>query len=73
VVIGFGVSRLAAVPGWPEGVRLIEPGALASTAAILAASPETVWNPSLLTSAIYSRPPAVTLPKPRAAVPVPTP
>jgi len=73
VVIGFGVSRLAAVPGWPEGLRLIEPGALASTAAILAASPETVWNPSLLTSAIYSRPPAVTLPKPRAAVPVPTP
>lgn len=67
VVIGFGVSRLAAAPGWPAGVRLIEPGALASTAAILAASPETDWDPSFLTSAIYSRPPAVTLPKPRVA------
>jgi tRNA threonylcarbamoyladenosine biosynthesis protein TsaB len=72
VVIGFGVSRLAAVPGWPAGVRLIEPGALASTAATLAASPETEWNPSFLTSAIYSRLPAITLPKPRAAVPAPT-
>jgi len=72
VVIGFGVSRLTAIPGWPEGMRLIEPGALASTAAILAASPETGWNPSFLTSAIYSRPPAVTLPKPRATVPAPS-
>lgn len=68
VVIGFGVSRLAAVPGWPAGVRLIAPGALAPAAAILAASPETDWDPSFLTSAIYSRPPAITLPKPRAAV-----
>ncbi|MEO6196412.1 MAG: tRNA (adenosine(37)-N6)-threonylcarbamoyltransferase complex dimerization subunit type 1 TsaB [Thermoanaerobaculia bacterium] len=68
VVIGFGVSRLAAVPGWPAGMRLIEPGALAPAAAILAASPETEWDPSFLTSAIYSRPPAITLPKPRAAV-----
>ena len=73
VVIGFGVSRLAALTtgdGWPEGVRLIEPGALASAAAILAASPETEWTPAFLTSAIYSRPPAITLPKPRAAVTV---
>jgi tRNA threonylcarbamoyladenosine biosynthesis protein TsaB len=70
VVIGFGVSRLAAVPGWPAGVRLIEPGPLAPAAAILAASPETGWDPSLLTSAIYSRPPAITLPKPRPAVTV---
>jgi tRNA threonylcarbamoyladenosine biosynthesis protein TsaB len=68
VVIGFGVSRLAAVPGWPEGMRLIEPGALAATAAVLAASPETDWDPAFLTSAIYSRPPAITLPKPRGAV-----
>jgi tRNA threonylcarbamoyl adenosine modification protein YeaZ len=73
IVIGFGVSRLAAVPGWPEGVRLIEPGALAPATAILAAAPGTEWNPSFLTSAIYSRPPAITLPKnrlpkPRAAV-----
>jgi tRNA threonylcarbamoyladenosine biosynthesis protein TsaB len=68
VVIGFGVSRLAAVPGWPAGVRLIEPGALAPAAAILAAAPGTDWDPSFLTSAIYSRPPAITFPKPRAAV-----
>ncbi len=68
VVIGFGVSRLAEIPGWPAGVRLIEPGALASTAAILAASSATDWDPSFLTSAIYSRPPAITLPKPRTAV-----
>jgi len=72
VVIGFGVSRLSTLPGWPEGVSLIEPGALASTAAILAASSGTEWNPAFLTSAIYSRPPAITLPKPRAAVPAPT-
>jgi tRNA threonylcarbamoyl adenosine modification protein YeaZ len=71
VVIGFGVSRLAAATadgGWPAGLRLIEPGALAPAAAILAASPETEWNPAFLTSAIYSRPPAITLPKPRGAV-----
>jgi tRNA threonylcarbamoyl adenosine modification protein YeaZ len=66
IVIGFGVSRLASLPGWPEGVRLIEPGALAPSAAILAGSSGTDWDPSFLTSAIYSRPPAITLPKPRA-------
>jgi tRNA threonylcarbamoyladenosine biosynthesis protein TsaB len=65
VVTGFGVSRLAQVPGWPADLRLLEPGRLAPAAAVLAASPETVWDPALLTSAIYSRPPAVTLPKPR--------
>jgi tRNA threonylcarbamoyl adenosine modification protein YeaZ len=65
VVTGFGVSRLAEVPGWPADLRLLEPGPLAPAAAVLAASSETVWDPALLTSAIYSRPPAVTLPKPR--------
>ena len=71
VVTGFGVSRLAAIPGWPAGLRLLEPGPLAPAAALLAAAPETEWNPALLTTAIYSRPPAITLPKPRAAAPAP--
>ncbi len=65
VVTGFGVSRLREVPGWPADLRLLEPGPLAPAAAVLAAAPGTVWDPALLTSAIYSRPPAVTLPKPR--------
>ncbi len=67
VVIGFGASRLAALPDWPAAIRLIEPGPLAPTAALLAASPETDWDPAHLTTAIYSRPPAITLPRPRAA------
>ncbi|HEY0557692.1 MAG TPA: tRNA (adenosine(37)-N6)-threonylcarbamoyltransferase complex dimerization subunit type 1 TsaB [Thermoanaerobaculia bacterium] len=71
VVTGFGVSRLAALPDWPAAIRLIEPGPLAPTAALLAASPETDWDPAHLTTAIYSRPPAITLPRPRAAAPVP--
>jgi tRNA threonylcarbamoyladenosine biosynthesis protein TsaB len=71
MVTGFGVSRLAALPGWPAFLRLVEPGPLAPAAALLAARPETVWDPALLTTAIYSRPPAVTLPRPRAAAPAP--
>jgi tRNA threonylcarbamoyl adenosine modification protein YeaZ len=71
IVTGFGVSRLAALPGWPASLRLVEPGPLAPAAALLAARPETVWDPALLTTAIYSRPPAVTLPRPRAAAPAP--
>lgn len=73
VVTGFGVSRLAALPDWPAALRLIEPGPLAPTAALLAASPETDWDPAHLTTAIYSRPPAITLPRPRAAAPIPVP
>ncbi len=65
VVTGFGVSRLGEIPGWPADLRLLEPGPLAPAAAVLASAPATVWDPALLTSAIYSRPPAVTLPKPR--------
>jgi tRNA threonylcarbamoyladenosine biosynthesis protein TsaB len=67
VVTGFGVSRLGEIPGWPANLRLLEPGPLAPAAAALAASPGTVWDPALLTSAIYSRPPAITLPKPRVS------
>lgn len=69
VVTGFGVSRLAAIPGWPAELRLLEPGPLAPAAALLAGGPDVAWDPGLLTSAIYSRPPAITLPRPRAAAP----
>ncbi|HET7041507.1 MAG TPA: tRNA (adenosine(37)-N6)-threonylcarbamoyltransferase complex dimerization subunit type 1 TsaB [Gemmatimonadales bacterium] len=69
VVTGFGVSRLREVPGWPASLRLLEPGPLAPAAAVLAASPGTVWDPALLTSAIYSRPPAISLPKKRLPKP----
>ncbi|HEX9940474.1 MAG TPA: tRNA (adenosine(37)-N6)-threonylcarbamoyltransferase complex dimerization subunit type 1 TsaB [Thermoanaerobaculia bacterium] len=68
VVVGFGVLRLAGLPGWPAGPRLIEPGALAPIAAHLAVAPGVEWNPDLLVSPIYSRPPAISLPRLRAAV-----
>jgi tRNA threonylcarbamoyladenosine biosynthesis protein TsaB len=81
VVIGFGASRLAALAGWPGALSLREPGPLAITAAKvaarLAAAPgsvwDGVWDVTLLTSAIYSRPPAITLPRPRTMTPVPAP
>lgn len=60
-IVGFGVSRLADLPG----LRLLEPGPLAPAAARVAADPGTEWNPALLTSALYSRPPAISLPRPR--------
>lgn len=55
-LVGFGISRLGTLPGWPEAVRLQEPTALAPPA--LAA--EFSWDPGRLTAPIYSRPPAVT-------------
>jgi tRNA threonylcarbamoyladenosine biosynthesis protein TsaB len=64
-IVGFGVSRLAALPGWPAGIRLVEPGPLAPAAARLAMAAATEWNPQLLVAPIYSRPPAVSLPRPR--------
>jgi tRNA threonylcarbamoyladenosine biosynthesis protein TsaB len=85
VVIGFGASRLGELPGWPTALRLREPGPLAATAARLAArlaaAPgaawdgvwDGVWDVRHLTSAIYSRPPAITLPRPRAMTPAPAP
>ncbi|HEX3555396.1 MAG TPA: tRNA (adenosine(37)-N6)-threonylcarbamoyltransferase complex dimerization subunit type 1 TsaB [Thermoanaerobaculia bacterium] len=69
MVIGFGVARLAGLPGWPADLRLVEPGPLAPAAARLAAAPETVWDPSLLTHPLYSRPPAFTPARPRTPVP----
>ncbi|HEX4962966.1 MAG TPA: tRNA (adenosine(37)-N6)-threonylcarbamoyltransferase complex dimerization subunit type 1 TsaB [Thermoanaerobaculia bacterium] len=69
VVIGFGVSRLAGVPGWPPDLQLVEPGPLAPAAARLVAAPETVWDPSLLTHPLYARPPAITPARPRIPAP----
>jgi tRNA threonylcarbamoyladenosine biosynthesis protein TsaB len=69
-VIGSGVSRLAELAAWPGGTRLIEPGPLAPAAARLAMAPGTEWSPAFLVSPIYSRPPAISLPRPRA-VPAP--
>jgi tRNA threonylcarbamoyladenosine biosynthesis protein TsaB len=65
VVVGFGVSRLGEIPGWPPEIRLVEAGPLAAAAARRVASRGIGWDPSLLTAALYSRPPAVTLSKPR--------
>lgn len=66
-VTGFGVSRLAELPGWPEEVRLIEAGPLAAVA--LGLIPD-VWDPGLLTHPIYARPPAVTKPRSRPRSPL---
>jgi tRNA threonylcarbamoyladenosine biosynthesis protein TsaB len=68
VVIGFGVSRLADLPGWPAALRLVEPGPLASAAARLVAAPDTVWDPGLLTHPLYARPAAFAPARPRTAV-----
>jgi tRNA threonylcarbamoyladenosine biosynthesis protein TsaB len=65
-VVGFGVSRLADLRG---RTRLVEPGPLASVAVRLAAAPTIVWRPDLLVSPIYSRPPAISAPRPRHAAP----
>lgn len=64
-IAGFGVSRLAGEAG---GAVLLEPGPLAPAAIRLAAEPGLAWDPALLTSPIYARPPAVTLPKARPPV-----
>jgi tRNA threonylcarbamoyl adenosine modification protein YeaZ len=65
-LVGFGVSRLAALPGWSRAIRLIEPGPLAPVAyALLADLPEDAWDPALLTAPLYARPPAVSPPKER--------
>ena len=67
-IVGFGVSRLGELPGWPAAARLVEPGPLAPAALpLLAALPAESWDPALLTAPIYARPPAVTAPRPFAA------
>jgi len=69
-IVGFGVSRLASLPDWAAAPRLVEPGPLAPAAARLAAGEGVEWDASFLVSPIYSRPPATSLPRPRAAAPV---
>ena len=61
-VTGFGVSRLAELPDWPAEIRLIEGQPLAATALRLIPSE---WDSDLLIHPLYSRPPAVTRPRPR--------
>jgi tRNA threonylcarbamoyl adenosine modification protein YeaZ len=64
-IVGFGVSRLSALPGWPAAARLVEPGPLAAAALPLLPPPgDPGWDPALLTAPIYARPPAVTAPRP---------
>lgn len=65
-VTGFGVSRLAEMPDWPEEIRLIEAGPLAATA--LRLLPDQ-WDSDLLIHPLYSRPPAITQPRPRSRSP----
>jgi tRNA threonylcarbamoyl adenosine modification protein YeaZ len=66
-VVGFGVGRLGALPDWPPGARLVEPGPLAPAALRLLPRDAAAWDADLLTAPIYGRPPAVTIPRPRAA------
>ncbi len=66
-ISGWGVGRLAALPGWPADVRLREPGPLAPAALALLPSDLSAWDGSRLTAPIYGRPPAVTQPRQRAA------
>lgn len=64
ILAGFGLGQL----GLPGDLHLFEPGSdrpLAVVAARLASLPETVWDSGLLVAPLYSRPPAITLPKPR--------
>lgn len=64
VIVGFGVGRLAAVPGWSIAPELIQPTALAPLALKVAAAEPPSWDPSLLVSPLYLRPPATTVPAP---------
>ena len=77
VLAGFDLDllwdRLAALPEWPEEIRLSTPRPdrpLAAVAALRAAGPSIVWDPGLLIAPLYSRPPAVTVPRPRGPAPV---
>jgi tRNA threonylcarbamoyl adenosine modification protein YeaZ len=67
-VVGFGVTRLADLPGWPEGIRLLEAGPLAGAAVRLAAALDLDWDPDLLVRPLYSRPPSITPARPRRSL-----
>jgi tRNA threonylcarbamoyl adenosine modification protein YeaZ len=68
-VTGFGVSRLAELPDWPGEVELVEAGPLAATALRLIEGNVIAWEPALLIHPLYSRPPAITVPRPRRPSP----
>ncbi len=70
VVVGFGISAVASRPNWPAGLEAIEPGPLAPVALRLAWAEPPVWDALALTRPLYARPPAATLPKPRAGIAV---
>jgi len=65
-VVAFGVRRLAALPDWPAGALLVEPGPLAAAALRLLPRDAAAWDADLLAAPIYGRPPAVTVPRPRS-------
>lgn len=71
-VCGFGVERLAEDPSWPAdqpSPEWIEAEPLAPDALRLAALRPIEWRPETLVAPLYLRPPAVSLPKRRAAGP----
>jgi tRNA threonylcarbamoyladenosine biosynthesis protein TsaB len=75
VLAGFFLDRLPALSGWPAEIRRFTPGPdrpLAAVAALRAADPSLAWDPGLLIAPLYSRPPAVTLPRPRGPAPEPS-
>jgi tRNA threonylcarbamoyladenosine biosynthesis protein TsaB len=65
VVVGFGARRLTTSGSWPEEIAVAEPAALAPAALRRAVLGPLDWDPELLTSPLYLRAPAVTLPKRR--------
>jgi tRNA threonylcarbamoyl adenosine modification protein YeaZ len=72
VVAGFDLGRLAVLPDWPAKIRLFTPDPqrpLAAVAALRAIDPSLAWDPGSLVAPLYSRPPAVTLPRPRVLSP----
>ncbi len=63
-IVGFGIGNLAATPSYRQDLtELLEPPPLAPLAACHLTSSAIEWDPFTLTSPIYFRPPAVTLPK----------
>ena len=66
-VAGFGVAALAAAFAARADVRLVEAGPLAAATACWLTRGPLDWQPNLLTQPLYSRPPAVTGPRPAEA------
>lgn len=65
LVVGFGARRLEDHPAWAARSEIVEPEALAPAALRCAAESPPVWDPELLTSPLYLRPPAVSVPSGR--------